>query len=681
MKKNICLLLSFFSFSALLSQAFTDSNLPIVIIQTPIDTIQGGWMEIPDEDKITVQCKIIQRPNGARNYLADSLTPAFLAYNGLINIERRGSSSQFTPKYSYGLTTVLADSVSNNNVSILGMPSENDWILNGIAFDTSFMRDYISYNLARRMGHYAARMVYCEVVLNNEYLGLYMFQEKIKADANRVDIVKILAIDNALPNLSGGYITKSDKTTGGDPIAWVMSSYADDANFIHDMPKPALVTPQQDTYIQGVFTKIANTAAANNSSLLNGYPTVLDVPTFIDFMIINELSSNVDAYQFSTYYHKDRNGKLRAGPVWDCNLTYGNDLFSWGYDRSRTNVWQFSNSDNQGPKFWTDLFNEPNFRCNLSKRWNKLTQAGQALNFATINNLIDSTVTYINEASIRDDAKWNVNNPPNHILHLSKMKNWLNTRINWITGQVGSYTACANVPVPPLVITKIHYNPTTSTAFPSSSGQEFIEISNIGNSSVNLSGIYFSALGLSYQFPYNSTIAAHQKLFLASDSLLFITRYGFAPFGQFTRSLSNSSQKLVLSDAFGNEIDYVEYLDTSPWPMNPDGLGPFLQLKDSSLDNSLASSWIEDYMTEMDEWTSLAAISVFPNPVNNMLSIHAKYELKKVELFELNGNLLKTITEDCSKIDFSDYAQGIYLLKIHDKRGIWVKKVIKNEWF
>lgn len=678
MKKIIGLLLLFFPFSLLQSQAFTDSNLPIVIINTPIDTIQGGWMEIPDENKITVQCKIIQRPNGARNYLADTLTPAFLAYNGLINIERRGSSSQFTPKYSYGLTTVLADSISNNNVSILGMPSENDWILNGIAYDTSFIRDYISYNLARRLGNYEPRMVYCELILNGEYRGLYLFQEKIKADANRVNIVKMLATDNTLPNLSGGYITKSDKTTGGDPVAWVMSSYADDVNFIHDMPKPALITAQQDAYIKDEFTQIATTTTANNSSLLNGYPSILDVPTFIDFMIISELSSNVDAYQLSTYYHKDRNGKLRAGPIWDCNLTYGNDLFSWGYDRSHTNVWQFSNSDNQGPKFWTDLFNEPNFRCYLSKRWNTLTQAGQALNFATISNLIDSTVTYINEASLRDDTKWNAGNLPNHPLQISKIKNWLNTRIGWINNHIGSFAACANTPVPPLVITKIHYNPTTTVAFPSSNSQEFIEISNIGNSSVNLSGIYFSALGISYQFPYNSTIAAHQKLFLAHDSLLFITRYGFAPFGQFTRSLSNSSQKLVLSDAFGNEIDYVEYSDTSPWPTNPDGFGPFLQLKDSSLDNSLASSWIEDYMTEIDDWTSLAAITIFPNPVNKTLSIHTTNEIEKVELFELNGNLLKTLIGNSSQINFTDYAQGIYLLKIHDKRGIWVKKVMKN---
>ena len=64
--------------------------------------------------------------------------------------------------------------------------------------------------------------------------------------------------------------------------------------------------------------------------LEDGYPSVIDVPSFIDFMILNEFAANVDGYQFSTFFHKDRNGKLRAGPIWDFNLTYGNDLFYVG---------------------------------------------------------------------------------------------------------------------------------------------------------------------------------------------------------------------------------------------------------------------------------------------------------------------------------------------------------------
>ena len=211
---------------------------------------------------------------------------------------------------------------------------------------------------------------------------MYILQEKIKAGSDRVNVLKIGTSDITSPNVTGGFITKADKTTGGDPIAWSMPSYTTTVDFIHELPKPAAVQPAQTTYIYNQFLQLASTSNANATSVINGYPSVIDVPSFVDFMLINELASNADAYQFSTYFHKDRNGKLRAGPIWDFNLTYGNDLFLWGYDRSKTNIWQFSNGDNEGAKFWTDLFNNPMYKCYFAKRWNQLTQTGQSLNYS-----------------------------------------------------------------------------------------------------------------------------------------------------------------------------------------------------------------------------------------------------------------------------------------------------------
>ena len=111
------------------AQILTDSNLPIVVIET------DGGVNIPDEPKVLGTMKIIWHQDGSRNYLTDVNNPEFLNYNGRIGIERRGSSSQNLPKKPYGLTTLQNDDVTNNNVSILGMPKENDWILNSLAFD------------------------------------------------------------------------------------------------------------------------------------------------------------------------------------------------------------------------------------------------------------------------------------------------------------------------------------------------------------------------------------------------------------------------------------------------------------------------------------------------------------------------------------------------------------------
>ncbi len=668
----------FFFSQNFFSQTFTDSNLPIIIITTDTNPNTGLPIEIVDDPRVLATMKIIKRPDGTRNYLTDINTASFLNYNGRINIELRGSSSQDLPKKPYGLSTLQADNVSNNNVSLLGMPSENDWILNSLPYDSSYVRDYISYNLSSQLGNYATRTVYCEVVVNGEYKGLYMLQEKLKDNSNRINVLGILTTDVSTESISGGYITKADKPTGGDPIAWQMIPYSGESvNFIHDLPKPDNVTASQNTYIQNQFFNLQ--LQANTSNIQSGFPSIIDVPSFVDFMIINELSSNVDAYQYSTFFHKDRAGKLRAGPIWDLNLTYGNDLFQYGFDRSKTNVWQFDNGDNVGPKFWKDLFTNATFKCYLSKRWNELIQTGKPLNQVNINSLIDNTITIVSEAATRDSQKWfstNANLAPK----VTAIKNFITARISWMTTNLGSFSACNTISIPALVISKIHYNPLAGSGF-TSNDQEFIEITNSGSISVNLSGIYLRELGVSYQFPYNSTVSAGQKIYLSSNSSAFLSKYGVAAFGQFTRNLSNKSHKLILADAFGNTIDFVQYADASPWPSAADGTGPYLQLIDNSLDNSLASSWqTSNTSLAIGEYFFASNTKFFPNPASTVLNLESEFVITKIEIFDSNSRLLKQFlpNSETTQINISDLQNGLYFVKAYNGQAIKLEKMVKK---
>jgi len=197
----------------------SDSNLPIMVITTDIDPNTNAPIEIPDEPKILATMQLIFRTDGTRNYLTDITNDSYLNYNGRIGIELRGSSSQILDKKPYGFSTLLEDDDSNNNVSLLGMPSENDWVLNSLAYDPSMIRDYLSYTLAASMGNYAPRVKYIEVIVNDDYKGVYILTEKIKRDSDRVNLKKIDDEDTDFPEVTGGYIVKADKTTGGDEVA------------------------------------------------------------------------------------------------------------------------------------------------------------------------------------------------------------------------------------------------------------------------------------------------------------------------------------------------------------------------------------------------------------------------------------------------------------------------------
>jgi hypothetical protein len=648
------------------------SNLPIVIIETT------GGQEIPNEPKISATMTIIDNGSGARNFVSDASNLNSLDYDGAIQIEYRGSTSSFLPKKQYALTTY--DLVGQkDNVSLLGMPVENDWILNGFAYDPSLMRDYISYQLSLKIGQYASRGVYCEVILNGDYQGLYVLQEKLKADDNRIDINKIEPGDNSGDNLTGGYITKADKAEGSDEAAWWMESYVEGyfTAFIHEHPKPTTVSFQQNNYIQDQFFNLSGAAASKNVSLAYGYPSIIDIPSFIDFMIINELASNVDAYQFSTFFHKDRNGKLRAGPVWDFNLTFGNDLFEWGYDRSLTGVWQFDDGGNVGARFWKDLYDDPIFRCYLSKRWLALTEAGQPLHRDQINLLIDDVVVRISEALERENMRWGTIG--DHEAHIIAMKQWLNERIEWMTRELQSSAGCSMPALPELVISKINYHPMTADGT-GEKDREFIEITNNGDEVADLTGVYIGGTGLVYQFPAFFQLASGSTVMLANNTEAFIGTYGYEPTDEFSRSLSNSGQRIALLNGFGTVIDEVTYSDSVPWPLAADGDGFFLELIDLALDNNDPQNWqaSQFVQTSVPDPTIGRTISIYPNPARDNITIRAESKIEMIKVYDLNGRLKIAVSSDSTeqKLSLSGLNKSVYLIDIQTVTGFYTEKLI-----
>jgi hypothetical protein len=657
------------------SQSFTDSSLPIVVIST------DGGVQVPDEPGVMAGMKIISRGGGARNYLTDADSLQFLNYNGRIDIELRGSSTQVLPKKQYGFTTKLADDVTSQNVELLGLPSENDWILNAMGFDPLRIRDYLCYNLSRKTGEYASGTVYCELVLNGTYMGLFLLQEKVKADDDRVNVIKIRKADKYLPDLTGGYITKSDKTTGGDPIAWYMPSYVpnDNVGFIHVIPEWEDVNAEQNDYIKNEFQKLDYYALFNYASVETGYPSVIDIPSFADYIIISELSSNADAYRFSTFYHKDRNGRLRAGPIWDNDLTFGNDIFMWGYNRSKTDVWQLANGDNEGPLFWRALFSSPEFKCYLSRRWQELTAGGSVLNYSSLADYIDQTVGMISEAAGRDWTRWSIQG--SYSDRINEMKSWLQQRINWMTWKIGTPAGCPEPVIPTVAITKINYHPKPTIDFPDPNDLEFIEITNTGSKITSLSGAYFLGTGFVYQFPPYTVLKPGASWILANDAYAFKMTYGFNPAGEFTRNLSDKGEKLILANGFGYIIDYVKYSDTIPWP-DADGNGYYLELTDHQSDNSDPASWIanKNSIVSVNAATTEIPVSIYPIPADDRITVNSGDVVSRLRILNLQGAVLADIepAERTFQVDLDFLDTGIYIIRLETAGSQVVRKIIKK---
>jgi hypothetical protein len=419
------------------------SDLPIVVIDT-------HGQAIPDEPKIDATMGIIDNGPGLRNNIADP----FNGYNARIGIEIRGSSTQQFPKKQYGVETRNAAG-DDSSVSLLGLPSESDWVLSAPYNDKSLMRDALMHTIARSLGRYASRARFCEVILNDEYVGVYVLLERISRNKNRVNISKISATDTTGDAVTGGYIFKVDKTEGSDidgwysgfppyPSAWQRIYYQ------FDYPKSSNLVAAQRAYITTHVRdfELAMAKQTYADSAL-GYPSLLDVGSFVDYILVTELCKNVDGYRLSAFLHKDRDskgGKIVAGPVWDFNHALGNSDY---YDASLipgfqlvylTSNWTFQSTDlYQVPFWWREIFDEPAFRRQLEQRWFSLRQ--NAFSLTRINTLIDSMATVVDEAQQRNFIRWPVLGKyvwPNYFVgqtyqeEITYLKQWVAQRGSWL---------------------------------------------------------------------------------------------------------------------------------------------------------------------------------------------------------------------------------------------------------
>ncbi len=427
----------------------TTSNLPIVQINTNGSTII-------DDPRITAQMKITN--NSGINHINDIPNE----YDGQISIELRGSSSQrrFVKK-SYGLETQLLNG-ENNNVSLLGMPKENDWILYGPFSDKTLLRNDLIYHLSREMGQYATRTAFCELVINEQYQGVYIFMEKIKRDSNRVNIAKLKSTDNTGDELTGGYIIKIDKQTGTGGDGWFSSIEPDEYEsrrvyFQYDYPKVENITDSQKEYIQQYIYNFENALFSDDFKDPElGYRKYIDVKSFIDFFIANELSYNVDGYRLSVFMHKlkeSEGGKLRMGPIWDFNLSMGNgwDCFvqnreNWMYNYNEKCL----GANSQIPFWWSRLLEDEYFTNELRCTWEDYRSS--FLQTDSVINYLNQRAEYIADAKDRNFVRWPILEVKVHFnfflggnydAELNYVKDWLSFRLNWLDANMFGY--CGNL--------------------------------------------------------------------------------------------------------------------------------------------------------------------------------------------------------------------------------------------
>lgn len=417
------------------------SNLPLVIINDYDSRLSPG-------ERTPGAITFIEADEGERvrldgeNYLQSRMV-----------INKRGSSSLMWPKNMYGFH-LRDEENGNRNESLLGLPPEHNWILNGPYADITLMRNVIAYQLFEDQGWYSPRTKFVELyrhtgngpVTNQHYHGVYVLIERIKWDNNRVNITKIEPHENEEPEISGGYIIKKDRLNPGESGIRTRRGTL----LAHVRPNENDITSEQQTWIRNYISDFEDTLYGSNfDDPIDGYEKYIDVDSFIDHFLHTELLKEIDGYRLSTFMYKDRNGKLVMGPVWDYNFSLGLANYHGGWNPIG---WYYPEASNDcfigcGVRDWyLRLMQDENYMKRMQERWWELRQT--VFSRDHLLGMVDDNTELLQEAQVRNFQRWpeqiGIQRWPiyfwqstNWMDHVDWMRTWLSDRISWMDNQMG----------------------------------------------------------------------------------------------------------------------------------------------------------------------------------------------------------------------------------------------------
>ena len=350
-----------------------------------------------------------------------------IQFAGPANVWQRGRSSRYIEKHQYGVE-LHDEAGADANVDLLGMGDESDWIVNGNWYDRSLVRNKLGYDLFRSFGdgeRYAAESRYCELTLNGEYEGIFLLQERIKRDNDRIDI----------------------QADPGDGLSLVLKQDDDECFYLNQTthgcwklvyPSESTISPESSEGAYSWLYEMEDAVRRGDPSDPNGAWSFIDEDSFIDVLLLEELVKNEDFCWTSLHSWKDHDGLLQFTP-WDLDMGYGN-LANYE-DYGTTDTWI---------AYRPELFALPGSAAEthtrMAARWAEL-RAGVLAEDAMLSR-IDAMQATMGDALARNLERWPIEQVGygNYFYPVSTyaeedahVRTWLHERLIWMDGNVARW--------------------------------------------------------------------------------------------------------------------------------------------------------------------------------------------------------------------------------------------------
>ena len=459
-------------------------DLPLIIL----DSYGSGKLPTDETKRVFVDVAYLAvEPTTSGGTVSLSSTPTTASFAAF---HVRGNSSAMFDKVPYRLE-LRDEAGEDRDCPVLGMPAESDWALVGPHADKTLIHNNFVYELGREMGMQAPRVRLAEVYINvdtsplatDDYQGVYQIVETIKNQKDRLNLKQLNEnkLDDA--QITGGYIFKFEWAIASENPLPCPAGTPDGWSYLELWDPLPIATKQQDWLINHLVSFNKAVHGTNIADAASGYPNYIEPSTFVDTVIINELTRNMDGLVRSQWFFKDRDKKINAGPLWDFDLIAGvglnpGSMMAGTLANTAAEGWQYEGNASRmtttnpskvdagvnadggkkdagsvmpgtptqaGTTNWFPiLIADPTFKSQLVARWKALR--GSLLADSAMDARIDGLAKNLSGAADRNFKRWPIlsqaqvspfDTPTDATWagQITSMKTWLKKRAAWLDGQ------------------------------------------------------------------------------------------------------------------------------------------------------------------------------------------------------------------------------------------------------
>jgi spore coat protein CotH len=365
------------------------TGLPVVWINT-----EGKRPVTGKESYIKAQVKIVDPDNTENNI------------EGAAEVRLRGNTSFTHTKKSYRLKF-------SKKTALFGYTKAKSWVLLANFNDPTLIMNSLAFELGHRFGlPFTNHYIHCELILNGVYRGSYVLTEQIQAGAGRVDI-----------DTKTGFLVEADSHYDKEPkFRTAVLQLPIMIDHPEDLPDPSGYDFVKEAIHNLEATLFADSFPDNN------YRELIDIDSVIDYIMINEMTKNVDLQipnSVFMYRENSRDSRIKMGPLWD--FDYGFDY----NDRDYFNDAEGTYTDTifrEGPGriFFRRFFDDPYFRNQYRERWHE-----KYADIAGMEDFIDNMGEKLYESQKMNSRVWWWKKI-DYKKELERMKTWWRSRVEYL---------------------------------------------------------------------------------------------------------------------------------------------------------------------------------------------------------------------------------------------------------